>query len=123
MRLVLGIGLCLGAWGPAMLAQPPSVAALKQVKILTFRLERNRLLPAQLIVPEGRYSVNLINGYVLGDIDLTWKDDKNAQVAAARLPKGNGRARMFVQLTPGKHVLQVVGKPNWKCDVTVLKDK
>jgi hypothetical protein len=86
-------------------------------------LQRNRLLPAQTTVPEGRYSVNLINGYVLGDLDVTWKDDKNAQVAAAKLSKSNGRSRMFVQLTPGKHVLQVAGKPEWKCDVTVVEDK
>jgi hypothetical protein len=123
MNLVSGIVFCLGAWAPAVPAQQPSAAALKPMRMLTFRLQRNRLFPAQITVPEGRYSVNLINGYVLGDLDLTWKDDKSSQVAAARLPKSNGRARMFVQLTPGKHVLQVAGKPNWKCDVTVVKDK
>jgi hypothetical protein len=123
MTLLVGIGLWLGSWAQVGLAQQPSSATHKPVKILTFRLQRNRLLPAQVTVPEGRYSVNLINGYVLGDLDLTWKDDKTAQVSAARLPKSNGRARMFVHLTSGKHVLQVAGRPDWKCDVTVVKDK
>jgi hypothetical protein len=119
--MAMGIGLCLATWAGAVFAQQPS-AAHKPVELLTFRLQRNQLLPAQMTVPEGRYSVDLLNGFVRGDLDLTWKDDKNAQVAAAKFSKGNGRARMFVQLTPGRHVLQVVGKPEWKCEITVVKD-
>jgi hypothetical protein len=122
MKLVIGIGLCVAACAPVALAQQPS-APLKPVNILTFRLHRNRLLPAQITVPEGRYSVDLINAYVRGDIELTWKNDRSAQVGAARMSNGKLRGQMFVQLTPGKHTLQVVGKPEWKCEITVVKDK
>ncbi|HWQ55174.1 MAG TPA: hypothetical protein VN442_15915 [Bryobacteraceae bacterium] len=118
---VLGLGILFSVTAATVGARgQQSLTAATPIQMLTFRLQRNRLVPARLTVPEGRYAVTLINTYVLGEIELVWKDSAGAKVAATKAPKGNARSRLFVQLTPGQHVLQVLGDPTRRQQAVVI---
>lgn len=98
-------------------------SARKPAGTLTFRLSVNRIEPPQATVPAGRYFVRLINGIVLGDINFELSDDRNTRLAAKRIPKNKGTARASVDLAPGKYVLRVPGRDQWRCDLTVTPGK
>jgi hypothetical protein len=120
-----------------------------QINDLTLRLRLNRMEPSALTVPAGRYAIHIVNGIVPGaalDYQLRKANGKGtdltngpasgsgevpvipgsvlqgyAQVATKNAPKGTGRVRMGVTLTPGQYVLWTPGRQEWQCQITVTE--
>lgn len=130
--------LCAGL-GTAAIARAGQMAEDdKQINDITVRLRLNRIEPAALTVPAGRYTIHIINGIVPGapiDYDLRKASDKGSmggtsvlapgvlqgltQVAAKTAPKGTAQERMAVKLTPGTYILWTPGRAEWQCQITV----
>jgi len=103
----------------AMAAQTnPPVGAPRGT--LYFHLELNGVFPAQLTVEEGRYWVRVINGVYTEDLTIRMDDDRGQAVASRAVAKHQAAKSMFqIDLRPGRHKLQIPGRPKLTCDITV----
>jgi hypothetical protein len=123
-RKLIAIGMLVCSWWLVQAMHAQSLAtAKKPVGVLIFRLRLNRMEPSQLTVPEGRYNIHLINGISLSDFDFQLNDERDTQLASKRVQQARGVSNMPVDLTPGRQVLSIAGRPKYRCEITVTSDK
>jgi hypothetical protein len=100
-------------------AQPDVSTRPKQLQL---QLRLNGLHPQSMTLEEGRYEIRLDNAVFLAAVDFQLDDEQGRRLGEtnSRARKFRTRQRLVVELRPGRHVLQVVGQPSWKTQLTVL---
>lgn len=95
--------------------------AQEPLRPLYFRLLLNRMEPARLTIPEGRYVLRLDNGIVLGEVRFRLDVAQGPRVLEGRIPRGAGRGKAMVLLKPGKYVLEAGGRSQWRSEISVTE--
>lgn len=92
-----------------------------RIRILTFRLTANRIIPATITVPKGRYLIRVNNGVFSGPVtvDLLRGAAQGERIGMKNVPAGRGRDSLETELTPGQHTLRVSPRANWVAQITV----
>ena len=100
-------------------AQSSQSRVLEKVNTANLELSISGLSPARMNLEPGLYNFRLQNRGVIGAFALELKDDKGNKLAESKTPKQAEKKTLLIQLTPGEHVIQIEGQPNWRCVVSV----
>ena len=92
-----------------------------RIRILTFRLTANRITPASITVPKGKYLIRVNNGVFSGPVtvDLLRGAPQGDRISMKNVPAGKGRDSLEIELTPGQHMLRVSPRANWVAQINV----
>ena len=100
-------------------AQAPS--APEPVPSIWIRMALNSLEPQSTTVTEGTYFLRFTQGILVGDVPVQLLDPQGKVALQAKIPKGYGKLKQTVQLSPGKYLFQVPGRAQWICVINVTK--
>lgn len=118
LGVVVGVGVsCLPGWAQA----GASAASKTEVRTLDLLLDDDQLLPGAVTLEAGVYRIRLNNGLTPARLDIRLEDSKAAKLAATEMKAKASKAFFEVELKAGKHVLYVVQRPKWRCEVTVTE--
>lgn len=95
----------------------------ERVGNLTFKLGLNSVFPASSSVESGWYSITLRNGVTTGEVEYLIEDERGLRLGNKRSQARSGRSSMLVKLTPGKHMLRIIGEPRWTAEINVSPAK
>lgn len=89
-------------------------------KALRFRLGLNRIDPAVVTVPPGRYEVTVLNGIVVGQaVGYAISREGEASKLNAQVAKHAVKAQSTINLKVGKYYLDVGGRTQWHAEIVV----
>lgn len=75
--------------------------------------------PAELTRPPGTFALVVENRAGAEDVELSLRREGGARVDAMRSRKRRLTWAEELDLPPGRYVLSVEGRPEWRCDITV----
>ncbi|MBL8239776.1 MAG: hypothetical protein JNM66_20290 [Bryobacterales bacterium] len=118
-RWLIAWSLSALLFGVSLQAQTRSVD--NRVRILTFRLTANRISPATVSVPKGKYLIRVNNGVFSGPVtvDVSRGSAQSERIGFKSVPIGKGRESLEMELTPGQHTLRVSPRANWVALINV----
>jgi hypothetical protein len=108
-------------WTAAARGAQPVPEDRKAPESIVFRLDLNRIEPRSVKVQPGRYTIVVVNGLAIADLDVAVEDGKKTRLVHKRLSRKRYRLTEDVRLNEGTHTVTVGGRAQWTSRIEVIK--
>ena len=89
------------------------------ISVETVTLTPQGFEPAQITPSASRFVLGVDNRLIRLDLSLELLRENNHKMHELKIAKGQIRLRKLLNLAAGSYTLQVVGHPEWRCNIVV----